>query len=243
MKLAELLAKYGLKGTFYVPLYCDRGVMSAAQLCVLSQSFEIGGHTVTHCDLNVQGNSTAAREIVECKRALEDITSRPCQSFCFPMGRFSRRHLKQVREAGFSLARTVELMSLDAPRFHDGLAVLPTTVQAAPVQSSAYVKNSLKRLRLDNLLCFQRHRKSSWVAMLESVLEQSLQRGGVLHLWGHSWEIDAYSDWKSVEGAFSMLAQLALRATFVSNGQLLDHAANLEPAKRSLRNGAPLNQR
>src|SRR3954447_24640572 len=47
-RVAELLAKYNLPGTFYVPRTSEYGTMSAGQLVELSSAFEIGAHTVRH---------------------------------------------------------------------------------------------------------------------------------------------------------------------------------------------------
>lgn len=220
LKVAELLAKYGLPGTFYVPLRNRRQVMSPLSLRRLSESFEIGGHTVSHCDLLTVPPVVSQNEIEHCKVAIEQLTAKPCRSFCFPLGRFRRRHLQQVRDAGFSLTRTVELMSLDAPRRSDGLWIMPTSIQALPTGCASYVKNSMKRFRPENFLRFLRVRNRNWPAMLEALLERAPQDGRVVHLWGHSWEIEEHSDWMNLERAFSLLAQYKSIATFVANGEL-----------------------
>src|SRR3974390_553944 len=71
MKVAGLLMKYGLAATFYVPLRNRREVMDRDQLCELSSVFEIGGHTVTHCDLLTVPFRVSKTEIHHCKDALQ----------------------------------------------------------------------------------------------------------------------------------------------------------------------------
>ena len=216
--LAELLVKYGVKATFYIPLRNSRELLDAAGIRTLSSSFEIGGHTVSHCDLRATPDSESRNEIALCKDALEQITSVPCRSFCFPMGRFRRSQVAQVKAAGFTLARTVELMSLAPPRSRQGIALMPTTVQAVPAGMSTYLKNAAKRLRPGNFVRWTRYRGDDWVETLESVLAFASQKGGVVHLWGHSWEIEQNQDWHNLERAFSMIAQYKDRATFATNG-------------------------
>jgi hypothetical protein len=65
------------------------------------------------------------------------------------------------------MARTVELMSLEMPRMQDGVAMMPTTLQAAPAGFTKLARNSLKRLRPTNLLRHVFSAKSDWVATAE----------------------------------------------------------------------------
>ncbi|HEX4591328.1 MAG TPA: polysaccharide deacetylase family protein, partial [Gemmataceae bacterium] len=129
-RVAELLAKYGLRGTFYIPRTAEMETISESQIRELAGSFEVGGHTIHHVVLPEAPDAEARREIVESKSWLKDLTGRPCPMFCPPKGKFRRLHLDMVREAGYAGVRTVELLSLDFPRPTAGLMVLPTTVQA-----------------------------------------------------------------------------------------------------------------
>lgn len=222
--LAELLHKYDLPATFYIPLDNTLQVLTRAQIRELSANFEVGAHTVHHCDLLTMPDNVTRREIIDCKGDLEQICGRPCTAFCFPKGHFRRNHVRNVREAGYRMARTVELMSLDMPRMQDGVAMMPTTLQAGPAGFSRVARNSLKRLRPMNLLRQVRYGKSDWVATAETVLEHVLSCGGVFHFWGHSWEVDQMGQWQSLERVFAMLAKCKGRAVFTDNTGLLDAA-------------------
>jgi peptidoglycan/xylan/chitin deacetylase (PgdA/CDA1 family) len=224
LRLAELLHKYGLPATFYIPLDNKFPLMTPPQMRELSATFELGAHTVHHCDLLTVPDDVARREITDCKNKLEQITGRPCTAFCFPKGHFRRNHVRQVREAGYRMARTVELMSLEMPRVHDGLAIMPTTVQAGPAGFSRVARNSLKRLRPMNLLRHVRYSRSDWVATAAAMVELVLTRGGVFHFWGHSWEIDRMQQWQNVERVFAILAQGKGHAVFTNNSGLTEAA-------------------
>jgi peptidoglycan/xylan/chitin deacetylase (PgdA/CDA1 family) len=197
-------------------------VLNGRQILQLSADFEIGGHTVHHCDLLTVRDDIARREITECKTALEQIIGRSCTAFCFPKGHFRRNHVNFVREAGYRIARTVEYMSLSMPSSLNGLAVIATTLQAGRAGVSAIVRNSFKRLRPVNLFRYLRHRKSGWVGTAEAILDRVMERGGVFHLWGHSWEIDEMGEWENLERLFAKLAQQRDRAVFVTNSGLLN---------------------
>lgn len=220
LKLAELLRIYGLPATFYLPLTNRAAVLTPSQMRELSGAFEIGAHTLSHCDLLSVPREVARREIAGCKEALEQVTGRECAAFCFPFGHFRRHHLADVRSAGYRVARTVELMSLDGARWQDGLALMPTTLQAVPVGLQSFARNSLKRLRPGNLFRYLRYGGSDWVATVEALLDHLIESGGVLHLWGHSREIDQMGQWPNVKRVFALLVQYRERAIFVDNTTL-----------------------
>jgi len=53
-RLAELLAKYDIQGTFYIPATNieGRSTLTEKDIISLSSSFEIGGHTYSHIYLD-----------------------------------------------------------------------------------------------------------------------------------------------------------------------------------------------
>jgi peptidoglycan/xylan/chitin deacetylase (PgdA/CDA1 family) len=222
LRLAELLHKYDLPATFYIPLGNKLPLLTASQVRELSTSFEIGAHTVHHCDLLSMPDHVTRMEITDCKGMLEQICGRACTAFCFPKGRFRRHHVTLVREAGYRMARTVELMSLTMPRNQDGVAMMPTTVQAGPAGFSKVARNNLKRLRPMNLFRHVRYSRSDWVETAEAVLGHVLRHGGVFHFWGHSWEIEQMGQWQNLERVFATLAQCKGSVVFTDNTGLSD---------------------
>ena len=50
-RVAEMLSRHNLRGTFYVPRTADNATMSAAEVRELGASFELGAHTLAHVDL------------------------------------------------------------------------------------------------------------------------------------------------------------------------------------------------
>ena len=129
--LASELAAHGLTGTFYVAPLC-RGIPPVKRLTngglgELADGFEIGGHTLTHPHLSHLSPADARREILDGKVALEDRIGCPVTSFCYPYGDYGKEHPNIVREAGFTLARTVERFCTTEP--HD-LFQMGTTIHA-----------------------------------------------------------------------------------------------------------------
>lgn len=225
LRLAEMLAEHELPGTFYIPPKSQRPTMHTAQVRQLSQHFEIGAHTLDHAMLTELPSSEARRQIVQSKAWVEDVTGKPCRIFCPPVGRFGAEHLTMIAEAGFAAIRTVELLSLDAPRRQDGLFILPTTLQAHPHARQAYMRNALKRKSIGNLWrCLRHSACPDWPRLAASLMEDAIRTGGVFHLWGHSWEIDENAQWDNLEQVLRMLGNCVRqhRAQAAINSALCD---------------------
>ncbi len=206
-RLAELLTRHGLTGTFYVPPHSQNETMAPPAVRALADAgFEIGAHTLNHVFLDRADDATAEREIGGSRRWVQDVTGEACPMFCPPGGKYADRELRLIRAAGFDGLRTVELLSVDAPRHAGGLAVLPTTVQAHPHGRGAYLRNAAKRRSAGNLLAYLRAgAPTDWLALVG----RELARGGVFHLWGHSWEIDRHGQWDAVDRAFAAMGRHA----------------------------------
>src|SRR5438105_6475174 len=101
LRVAELLTKYGLLGTFYIPMTAENGTMTAAQLRELSLVFEIGAHTLHHAVLIGATEQQAWQEIACSKAWVEDNTGVSCACFCPPLGRYESAHLHMIRKAGY----------------------------------------------------------------------------------------------------------------------------------------------
>ncbi|HLL89644.1 MAG TPA: polysaccharide deacetylase family protein [Tepidisphaeraceae bacterium] len=226
-RLADMLVRRGLTGTFYVPRTCGTPTMSEADVRSLaSAGFEIGAHTLSHAFLDTVDDATAAAEISGSRSWVQDVTGRPCPMFCPPGGRHGERDVRLIRAAGFTAFRTVELLSLDAPRqLGDGLSVMPTTLQAHPHRAAVYARNALKRLSAGNLWRYVVHGSGSdWRAAAASLLARVVARGGVFHLWGHSWELEASGQWARLDEVLELMGQYARVVPCVTNARLCDLA-------------------
>jgi peptidoglycan/xylan/chitin deacetylase (PgdA/CDA1 family) len=225
LRVAELLSKYGLRGTFYIPMIAENETMPAAQIRELSLTFEIGAHTLHHAVLTETTEQKAWQEIAGSKSWLENNTGLPCLMFCPPKGKYTNRHLEMVRTAGYLGVRNVELLSLDFPRNNAGIMLLPTTIQAYPHGSLAFAKNAVKRMALKNLLRLMTHRRSTdWPALARSLLHESIRCGGVFHLWGHSWELQETGHWQRLDEALRCMSEVAIQAPSLTNGQICQRA-------------------
>jgi peptidoglycan/xylan/chitin deacetylase (PgdA/CDA1 family) len=220
-RVAEMLLRHNLRGTFYVPRNGPAGTMSAGQIRELGEAFELGAHTLEHVDLTAVSDHRAGHEIAQSRAWLEDISGKPCVMFCPPRGRYARRHLAMIRKAGFLGLRTVELVSLDRPRRDAGLLVMPTTVQAHPHRRGPFFRNFARRAAARNLWLYLLHaRSNNWHDLVRSLLQSALRRGGVFHLWGHSWEVEATGQWDRLEEVLRYLGGFAGAAIAATNAEV-----------------------
>jgi peptidoglycan/xylan/chitin deacetylase (PgdA/CDA1 family) len=221
LRVADLLARYGLRGTFYVPRDAENGTLTNGQIRELSVAFEVGAHTLHEVDLTGTTEAQAWEEIATSRSWVEDTTGLPCRMFCPPKGRFSRRELRLIRKAGYGGLRSVELSSLDFPRRQEGLLLMPTTVQAHPHRWLTYARNAIRRASLRNLLwCLPLGGPTDWTRRARTLLTHALERGGVFHLWGHSWEVERTGQWQRLEEVLRFLAQFLDRAPALTNGEV-----------------------
>ncbi len=224
-RVAELLEKYGLAGTFYVPRTSQKAVMHPQKIRELGRTFEIGAHTLEHVRIDRLVDDAAFAQLSGSRRWVEDVTGKNCEVFCFPGGAFKKRQLRLVREAGFRAARTVELLSTAEPREIDGLCVIPTTIQAFPHGTYAYMKNALRRFSRTFYLAVRSSSNSGdWVAQATEILTRTIEQGGVFHLWGHSWEIEEKSQWKQLESFLSFVSTRLCTMQCVTNSELCSYA-------------------
>jgi peptidoglycan/xylan/chitin deacetylase (PgdA/CDA1 family) len=221
LRVAELLARYALPGTFYVPASTRHATMNAAQIRSLSRGFEIGAHTLRHVVLTRAADQEAKQQIVLSRQWVEDITGIKCRMFCPPEGRYFRRHLAMIEAGGYIGMRSTELASLDPPRLCGRLMLMPTSVQAYPHRHLAITRNAIKRARFGNLWRYVRlGPRVDWSVLAGSLLRQAVACRGVFHLWGHSWELQETGQWQRLDNVLRMLGEVSQQAVLLTNGQV-----------------------
>lgn len=220
--MAELLSGRGLKGTFYVPISRREGaVLSRSALRSLADGgFEVGAHGLTHIPLRGLTRTQLDLEVRQSKFILQDILGKPVESFCYPLGRFDRTMTGVLEKAGYKAARTTRMlaMSLDFSPY-----LMPTTLQAYRHAPTAYLRNAARHLAVRDLVTALRIDRlgHSWAELGKRLFDHVYQRGGMWHLYGHSWEIEQEGLWKELA---DLLDHVAGRqgVLYLSNAKLLN---------------------
>ena len=223
LRLADLLDKYGLTGTFYIARDYLPERMSETEIAALSARHEIGAHTLTHPALTEIEPDAARHEIIDSRRWLQDLTGRAITAFCPPRGVTSPAVRQMIAEAGYEVARSVRLYQLDAG---GDPFDLPTTIHIYPFplrptrswrarfQPLGYLRPHFFRLRIP-LTALR-----SWPLLAEVLLERAAAIDGVWHLWGHSWELDRFGMWDDLERVLAAASRYT-EAQRVTNTDLI----------------------
>ncbi len=180
LKLADLLKKYDLPATFYIPNNCE---LSDEQIYNLSSRFTIGGHTVNHPqDLKKLSDSDLAFEIESNKRYLEKILRHNIYRFCYPRGRYDERVMKAVRDADYSQARTTKVFKVLEPKDRYEIG---TTIHV------------FQRPEYDGV---------DWLKLAKEYFQIAKDtEKSVFHIWGHSNEIERDGNWEKLEELFKFI--------------------------------------
>jgi peptidoglycan/xylan/chitin deacetylase (PgdA/CDA1 family) len=230
MRLADMLARHGFRGTFYMPLSNREGlpVLAPGDMRRLAEGFEIGSHTLEHCYLQSVAELEARRQIVSGKDQVECILGRRVSGFCYPGGHYTSKHRQMVAEAGFEYARTVA--SFHRELLADPFA-MPTTIQFYPHASSSLLRNFIRqgewrrRTRLFALAWGYR----DLVMRLQGLLDYVCLHGGAFHLWGHSWEVERFEGWRQLESFLVYAKERIPAEDRLTNHEMLQHPASHVP--------------
>lgn len=202
LRMAALLNKYGIKGTFYISPN-DREIsvekrLTDAQIQELARDFDIGAHTMTHPRLPQVSDEEAEKEIRESRIYLQKVTGQAVATFCYPRGEYVPKHVPMVQRAGFSYARTTDRhVFTKSPPLESATTIHCYDHWSDVLKVAAFANyNPLKFLRF--------FRK--WDTLALAMFEKVLSEGGAFHLWGHSWEIDKNNDWERLERVLRAIA-------------------------------------
>jgi len=203
IRLAALLKKYGIRGTFYVcpqdREFKKEDLLDSEDILSISKDFEIGGHTITHPHLTTVTTSRADEEISQSKAYLEELLQQAVTAFCYPYGDYNDEVKDLVKKHGYKLARTTRRYAFDIT---EDVFELPTSFH-----TYAHYSDLHKILFFSNFSLVNCKKYWDWEKLAKVLFERTCQTGGVFHLWGHSWEIEKNNGWQKLESVLSYIAK------------------------------------
>lgn len=218
-----MLSDHDLSATFYVPIHGENGravLETAALHGLLQRGFEIGAHTMSHRMLPQLSEAELLAEVRGSKEELENRFGQPIRTFCYPRGRYDAKVIECVRRCGFQGARTTRMLAT-SPNFER--FEMPTSLQAYPHRPIHYLKNLGKRRDWLGLGRYARNYFSchNWVTAGKKLFDEVLHKGGIWHLYGHSWELDELRLWDQLQELFDYVAKRP-GVLYASNREVLD---------------------
>ena len=179
LRVAELLKKYKIQGTFYIVLdwIGTEGHLNWEDIKQLDkEGFIIGSHSMTHpSDLKMLFDEQLHYEIQNSKDLLETALGHRITTFCYPRGRADERVKNKVREAEYETARGTGKTGVTK---REDEFYLPGTIHI-----------------------FQRedYKGKPILEYAKEVIDRVKKEGGYCNVFCHSKEIDRDNNWGVLE--------------------------------------------
>lgn len=218
-RVAELLDRYDLAATFYVPARNpEHPVMPAAAVRDLAQLFEVGAHTFNHRPLPGLPLDELRSEVEDGRDWLQQVIGSPVESFCYPHGKVDHNAMEAAAAAGFVGSRTTRYNLIGYP-CHPQCWGLST--QAYSFSRAIQLRHAGLERNWQGLSNYFKVFRASvdWVSHFKCAVEAVEEHGGVAHLFLHGWEVSATNQWHRLESLFRDLSR-GTTLDRVTNGQL-----------------------
>lgn len=185
------LNEYGLKGTFNLNSgkLIRAGVgqsgqwhnyIAASDVAALYAGHEVAVHTVTHPWLEKLDRTQIATEVLEDRKALEELVGYPVRGMAYPFGTYNAEVLEVLRAVGIVYSRTCVCLGDPWPTAEP--LTMPTTMHMFHTDPLPVAERFAD--------CYER-RNRSW--------------SGLFYVWGHSYEFEDRKDWAALERLFKPL--------------------------------------
>jgi len=185
-RVLEAFNNWGLKATWnlnsdkFSPAFASNphrdNFIPASEVASLYAGHEVAIHTVTHPHLPKLDPTQIAYEVLDDKKALEDLVGYPVRGMAYPFGTYNQTVIQILRALGIVYARTTEKSNHCFP---------PIEPLAFPATAHQYDPEVPQKWQ-----DFYNHPHTN----------------SVFFLWGHTYEFDRKNDWPSLEKIYKPLA-------------------------------------
>lgn len=205
-RVVEAFNAWGLKGAFNLnsgklqrtgrPAFesGDRTYLDASEVADLYRGHEVAIHTMTHPWLDRLDVSQIATEVLEDRKALEDLVGYPVRGMAYPFGNYDAQVIAVLRGLGIVYSRTCR----------NAETVFPP---ADP---------------LDWATTAHQYAASPTVPERFAVLHGNPRYSGVFYIWGHAFEFHDRKDWAGLERIYKPLSGHA-DVWYCTNIELFDY--------------------
>ena len=211
LKLAKLLTKYNVKGTFYITKSYRNPLEKQDVVEIIDKEHEIGAHTLNHVDLTGIPISEATREIEGSKEYIEELIGHDIKMFCYPLGQYNEEIKMVVKDAGFIGARTCNHGDFGLPNDLYEWQITLHASNGSPLMTFNIWR--FNRLSMRSLI--------DWEIRAKELFDLAFKKGGVYHLWGHVSEIEKKDEWDKLERVFEYISNRE-GVRYMTNGEVLE---------------------
>jgi peptidoglycan/xylan/chitin deacetylase (PgdA/CDA1 family) len=199
-RVVDAFNQWGLKATWNLNsghfLKPDGNHVPANEVATLYAGHEVAIHTVTHPHLPRLDASQIVTEVLDDRKALEDLVQYPVRGMAYPYGTFDKNVIDILRSLGIAYARTIVRADNCFP---------PEEPLAWPATHHQYDKTPEGAVP---------ERWNEWY--------NSKWFNGVFYIWGHTYEFNNKNDWPSLERIYKPLAGKP-DVWYATNIQLFDY--------------------
>ena len=174
----------------------NRTFLDASEIADLYRGHEVAIHTVTHPWLDRLDPSQIATEVLEDRKALEDLVGYPVRGMAYPFGNSSPQVVDVLRSLGIVYSRTC----INSPSCFPPQEPLLWATTAHQYASAPTVPERFEEL------C------------------NNPRSSGVFYIWGHSYEFHDKNDWAGLERIFKPLSGKT-DVWYCTNIELFDYEA------------------
>ena len=208
-RLAELLRKYNVKGTFNIGYgvlghkeiaripglpETDVSRLEIEEVSEVYEGQEIAGHGLYHSALDTIGTPLAMYEVCEDKRKLEEITGKPLKMFAYPFGTYNDDVINILRLAGYQGARTV-ISTRDFKIPENFLTWDPTC----------------------------HHDDEKLMELADKFLNGFAFGPMLFYVWGHAYEFDGRQNWDKMEAFLQYISGHEDTVWYATNGEIIEY--------------------
>jgi peptidoglycan/xylan/chitin deacetylase (PgdA/CDA1 family) len=210
LKLAGLMEKYGVKGTFYIATSFLHNPLPKNDIIALGKKFEIGAHTVNHPNLINVSLPEAEREIRDSRTYLEDLVGNSICMFNYPFGTYNDTIKRIVKDSGFIAARTCDPGGFNLPEDPYQWHITSFASNGSPLMALKIWWGS-RLWKIGSLL--------DWESRAKSLFDLALEKGGIYHIYGHSAESESNNEWDKLERVFAYISRKE-SVRYMTNGEI-----------------------
>lgn len=178
IRLVDIFKKHNLFGTFNVNSGCfnnggNRLTAEQVKDLYIPAGQELACHAVHHPFLEKLPDAVALSEVLDDRRALEELSGGIIQGMAYPYGTYNARTIELLKAAGIKYSRTV-ISTVDF-RLPDNWHALTATCH---------------------------HKNPKLFELADKFINETptaTQHGWLFYVWGHTYEFDNDNNWDRIE--------------------------------------------
>lgn len=202
IRLVEIFKQHNLFGTFNVNSGCfgNKNRLTAEQVkdLYIPAGQELACHTVHHPFLEKLPDAAALLEVLDDRRALEELSGEIIDGMAYPFGTYNERTIELLKAAGIKYSRTV--ISTEDFRLPQNWLALTATCH---------------------------HKNPKLFELADKFINETptvRQHGWLFYVWGHSYEFRDNDNWYIIEEFAEKIAGKE-DVWYATNMQIYDYLA------------------